>query len=68
MPHPRRHGTHPDKHWIPLEDWSDYLDVPEPTLDEMTLEELTALADKLKVERDKIETMIEERKAEEERE
>jgi len=47
------------KHWIPFEDWSDYLDVPETPLSEMTLRELRLLAEKLQDELGRIESIIE---------
>lgn len=53
MPHPRRA--------IPFEDWSDYLDVPETPMSEMTLRELRLLYDRLTEELEKVEAMIEER-------
>lgn len=45
----------------PLSDWSDYLDLQEHELDDMTLKELVALADKLKVQLDALNAIIEER-------
>lgn len=49
------------KHRIPLEDWSNYLDVPETSPEEMTVKELIALANKIRKELDYVESLIEER-------
>ena len=70
MPHPRKHVpsrgctriSKDDKHFIPLEDWADCIEgLSELTPEEMTLKELIALSDKLKAERDRIESIIESR-------
>jgi hypothetical protein len=48
-------------HRIPLEDWAEYIPVPEMDVSEMTLRELLVLAEKLENERNRIESIIEER-------
>lgn len=60
MPHPRKYRVN-DEHIIPFEDWVEYIPTEEPTLDQMTLEELIQLSDKLKARLDLINSIIEER-------
>ena len=57
MPHPRKHS----KHRIPLEDRSDYLDVAEPSIEEMTLRRLTTMAKNLAEKLDEVLAEIEKR-------
>jgi hypothetical protein len=54
MPHPRRH-------WIPLEDWADYLDLPPEGISEMTLRRLTVMAKNLADKLDEVLSEIEKR-------
>jgi hypothetical protein len=56
MPHPRK-----DKHWIPLEDWAEYIPTPEIGISEMPLRRLIVLAENLTTQLDEVFSTIEKR-------